>query len=183
MRDEDRIAHLKICFKLIDIDRDGTLNLLNLLHLYKNVPGSSEFGIELLKLINFHIKRNIEVNTFRERVTINFEVFSTILMGKFSLIKEIRSKFLGIGIDMSSYSEDYLVSKPTVPLEDLKKLVEPVSCFSPQPGHEIETEEMAALIENVEVIDDTSKGQRNFRRNIDRLLNKLTLVERDKLQF
>ena len=45
-------------------------------------------------------------------------------------------------------------------------------------GSKKETEEMAALLENVEVIDDTSKGQRNFRRNIERLCNKLTTIER-----
>ena len=67
-RDEDRLLHLKLSFKLIDIDRDGYLNILNLLHLYKNVPGSSDFGLELLQLIKFHIKYNIEVNSFRERV-------------------------------------------------------------------------------------------------------------------
>jgi hypothetical protein len=105
-KDEDRLLHLKLSFKLIDIDRDGTLNILNLLHLYKNIPSSSDFGLELLKLIKFHIKHNIEVNSFSKRVTINFEVFLNILSNRFSLRNEIRKKILGIGVDTSMFTED-----------------------------------------------------------------------------
>ena len=36
------------------------------------------------------------------------------------------------------------------------------------------------FFENAEVIDDTSKGQRFFNKNIDRLCNKLIHYQRDK---
>jgi len=35
--DEDKQAQAKVAFNILDLDRDGLLNILNLLHLYKNI--------------------------------------------------------------------------------------------------------------------------------------------------
>jgi Ca2+-binding EF-hand superfamily protein len=42
--DDDKIMQQKLSFKLLDIDRDGQLNILNLLHLHKNLPTNSIIG-------------------------------------------------------------------------------------------------------------------------------------------
>lgn len=42
--DEDRSKQLKTCFKILDLDRDNKLNIINLLHLYKNIPINTQLG-------------------------------------------------------------------------------------------------------------------------------------------
>lgn len=36
--DDDRQKHNQNAFKILDIDQDGLLNIINLLHLFKNLP-------------------------------------------------------------------------------------------------------------------------------------------------
>jgi len=42
--DEDKQAQAKLAFKILDLDRDGLLNIINLLHLYKNIPTNTLLG-------------------------------------------------------------------------------------------------------------------------------------------
>ena len=42
--DEDKVLQQRTCFNILDIDRDGALNIINLMHLYKNSPTRSVFG-------------------------------------------------------------------------------------------------------------------------------------------
>jgi len=86
----------KVCFEILDIDRDGLLNVVNLLHLNKNLPKNSTIGREILKVINFLLERNLYSKSLMTRVEINLEVFLKIVNSRTCLLAEIRRVFLGI---------------------------------------------------------------------------------------
>ena len=48
---DSRLHHNKIAFKILDIDRDNQLNIINLLDLQKNIPYNTLLGQEIFKLI------------------------------------------------------------------------------------------------------------------------------------
>jgi len=52
---ENRMNHNKIVFGLLDLDHDGGLNIINLLHLQKNFSPKSKVGQEILALIKYFI--------------------------------------------------------------------------------------------------------------------------------
>lgn len=56
---EERYLHSETSFKILDIDRDGKLNIVNLLQLFKNVPSNSKLGQELFKVIEFFLEKNL----------------------------------------------------------------------------------------------------------------------------
>ncbi len=72
---DDKIKQLKLIFKLIDIDNDGVLNILNLLHVYKNIPARSDFGAEIQKIFEYFTKKNIYFNSISDRMPISYEVY------------------------------------------------------------------------------------------------------------
>jgi Ca2+-binding EF-hand superfamily protein len=72
---DDKIKQLKLIFKLVDIDNDGVLNILNLLHVYKNIPVRSEFGAEIQKIFEHYTAKNIYFNSISDKVPINYEVY------------------------------------------------------------------------------------------------------------
>jgi Ca2+-binding EF-hand superfamily protein len=41
---------MKTSFQILDLDRDGKMNILNLLHLHKNIPSNSLLGAEIFKV-------------------------------------------------------------------------------------------------------------------------------------
>lgn len=45
--DEERQKHNQTSFKILDIDRDRVLNIINLLHLFKKLPSNSRLGQEI----------------------------------------------------------------------------------------------------------------------------------------
>ena len=172
---------MKQCYHLCDLDRDNELNLLNLLHLYKNIPKTSAIGLELLTLIEYHIQHNIKANSQHDRIRINFEIFNQ-LLPKFSLREEIRTKFCGIGVeDKLHYHPWHLSKELALPIEQLRKYdPKVVSCFTPNEANQSRTDGIRDLLDNIEVIEDTTKGLFNFRRNLDRLCNKLLLTPMQK---
>ena len=52
---ENRFNHNKIIFQILDLDRDGGLNIINLLHLQKNLSPHSIVGKEIIKMIKYFI--------------------------------------------------------------------------------------------------------------------------------
>jgi hypothetical protein len=104
---------LRICFKLLDIDNDGCLNVLNLLHLQKNISNTSPLGLEVMHIVDHFMKTNIYSKNIRERIPITFDIFCNLLNQKCCLRDEIRQKFLGIGIN----TEGHLVTRNPVPLD------------------------------------------------------------------
>ena len=100
--DDDRLTQQQLCFDVLDIDRDGLLNILNLLHLYKNLPPTSALGMEIVKLTKYLIKNNIEKSSYRRPVLIDFDIFNECLKAPSCLREEFRNKFLGLGIDLEN---------------------------------------------------------------------------------
>jgi len=92
---------MKMCFAILDFDGDGILNVLNLLHLQKNIPSTSLLGMEIMNLFDFYMRCNIYSRTLRDATVITFDVYDT-KTKTFSLREEIRSKFLGIGLDLKT---------------------------------------------------------------------------------
>jgi hypothetical protein len=50
---DSRLHHNKIAFRILDIDRDNQLNIINLLDLQKNIPYNTMLGQEIFKLIQY----------------------------------------------------------------------------------------------------------------------------------
>ena len=94
--DEDKHNQSRACFQILDIDRDGVLNIVNLLHLYKNIPPRSAIGQELIKVISFFLEKNLYSKSFMSRVEINLDVFLKVLNQRTCLTAEIRRTMLGI---------------------------------------------------------------------------------------
>ncbi len=49
--DEEKTLQAKTCFKILDLDRDGVLNILNLLHLQVNIPQNTVLGQEIFTVL------------------------------------------------------------------------------------------------------------------------------------
>ena len=56
---DDKNDHARTSFKILDIDHDGLINILNLLHLYKNMKLSSLLGREVKLLIDTYLEKNV----------------------------------------------------------------------------------------------------------------------------
>jgi Ca2+-binding EF-hand superfamily protein len=89
------VAQFKQSFAILDIDRDGELNLQNLLHIYMNVNKKSPLGREVFKLIYYLLDKNI-YNKQKHLVEINYEAFLKVTDSKSVIRDEIRRNFLGI---------------------------------------------------------------------------------------
>ena len=79
IREDLNGAHNKVAFKIYDIDRDGQLNILNLMHLYQNINPKSIVGQEVYRLMEFYFKTNVKSKTSSRNVEINYEAFSKIV--------------------------------------------------------------------------------------------------------
>jgi len=60
---ENRFNHNKIAFLIMDIDRDNVLNIVNLLHLQKNLNPKSKIGQDIIKLFEFFIDHFLKKGT------------------------------------------------------------------------------------------------------------------------
>jgi Ca2+-binding EF-hand superfamily protein len=57
--DDAKQNHQRICFNILDIDRDGELNILNLLNLYKNLEKNTILCREVFMIIDHYMKTNV----------------------------------------------------------------------------------------------------------------------------
>ena len=57
----------------------GVLNIVNLLHLYKNIPSRSLVGQEIIKVISFLLEKNLYSKSLMTRVEINLDVYLKVL--------------------------------------------------------------------------------------------------------
>ena len=96
MQDPDnRLNYNKIPFKILDMDRDGTLNILNILHLIKNIPTKSGLGNEIFKLMNWQVKNNLHSkSSVNRRERLNYDVYCKVV-GRSCIIQEIRDVVFG----------------------------------------------------------------------------------------
>jgi Ca2+-binding EF-hand superfamily protein len=53
---EKRLQHNKICFQIFDVDRDGSMNILNIIDLVKNLKPETLMGEEIFKVLQYQIK-------------------------------------------------------------------------------------------------------------------------------
>ena len=53
---------------MLDIDSDNKLNIINLLHLYKNLPTNSKLGVELFKVIEYFLEKNLYSKSILQKV-------------------------------------------------------------------------------------------------------------------
>lgn len=104
--DEDRSKQLKTCFKILDLDRDNKLNIINLLHLYKNIPLNTALGQEIFKVLKVFLEKNLYSKSVLTRIEINAESYLKILNNKTCINYEIRNKFLGIQGSLKEMAEN-----------------------------------------------------------------------------
>ena len=95
-RGEDKAKQLRHCYEIFDIDHDGTLNILNLLHVNKYIKPRTLLAREVIIMIDEYLAKNILNNNKRlNRVEIEFENFHKLLISS-CIRDEIRRKFWSI---------------------------------------------------------------------------------------
>lgn len=150
MNNEERNSHNKIAFQMLDIDKDNDLNILNLVHLHKNMEPDSRIGNEIFSLIEYYINNTLTKKSSGNQSTnvgINYDAFSKIIK-KCAIIDEIREVIFGCALVGANMNQGDLV-------------VAHSSCFKKDPlfkfekGHIFDT-----IYETIE--EDVSMGQRGF---------------------
>lgn len=84
-----------LAFRLYDLDRDGQLNIMNLLHLITNINPTSIAGQEAFKLLDYYFTNNIKSKTLKRKQEINLDLFNKIVNHSV-IVEEIKFKFFGI---------------------------------------------------------------------------------------
>jgi Ca2+-binding EF-hand superfamily protein len=51
--DQDKQIHNLTAFRILDFDRDGYLNVVNLFMIFKNIPSNSVMGQEIFAVIDY----------------------------------------------------------------------------------------------------------------------------------
>lgn len=106
---ENRQNHNKIAFKILDIDNDNSLNILNLLHLKMNLDpdckrasqiqriSECKLGHEIFKLIDYYINNYLTKKNLMSSppMGINYDIFSKIV-GKSCMVEFLRETLFGI---------------------------------------------------------------------------------------
>lgn len=122
----------EVIFRLLDVDGDGKLSILNILqvhhHLSKNGDGiRCMLAIELRRLYREYMERNIQLRQgFRHQVTMNEGTFHK-LVPQACLVDELRLRIFAAPPTIASVTGDYL--SPFEPLsEKLFKAVEVLGC-------------------------------------------------------
>ena len=86
---EMRLKHNKIAFKILDLDRDNTLNTQNLLHLQQNISPKTILGQEIFKMMDYQIKHNLHNKNSYRKEHINYDVFAKVIK-KSVIVDELR---------------------------------------------------------------------------------------------
>ena len=82
-----------MCFEILDIDRDRQLNILNLLHLHKNLKPRTILAREVLIIIDEYFEKNLTNQNNRiNRIEIEFEGYHKLCVSS-CIRDEIRRKF------------------------------------------------------------------------------------------
>lgn len=100
---DNRQNHNKVAFKILDIDNDGQLNIMNLMHLHIYLAPSekgtqSRLSNEIFKLIEYYIKNTLTKKQSSIQGTnpgINYDDFNKIV-GKSCIIDQIRHSIFGV---------------------------------------------------------------------------------------
>lgn len=73
--DEERVRHAKTTFKILDLDNDGVLNVINLLHLHKNIQDTTPMGLEIFEVISWFLEKNMRNKSIRKKHDITIEIY------------------------------------------------------------------------------------------------------------
>ena len=76
---DNRMQFNKFAFKILDIDRDNNLNIINLLHLQKKISMKTKMGQEIFSLLNSVIKNNLQKKGNTRSVRVDYDLFSKIV--------------------------------------------------------------------------------------------------------
>ena len=89
--DSTRLNHL--VFKMLDEDKDGELQILDLMRLYVNLPASSPFNEEIRLILRYYLENCVRPSReFRRKIDFNFHLFKSLIpMSKLAL--EFKDKF------------------------------------------------------------------------------------------
>jgi Ca2+-binding EF-hand superfamily protein len=66
--DDERQKHNIYAFRILDIDQDNQLNIINLLHLFKNLPQNSRLGKEIYAVIDYFLEKNLYTKSILGKV-------------------------------------------------------------------------------------------------------------------
>ena len=64
---EHRLNFNRLAFRILDFDRDNVLNVLNILHMWKNIDPRTKFGEEIFQLINWEITNNMSTSATKRK--------------------------------------------------------------------------------------------------------------------
>jgi len=110
-RQESKPKQLHLCFEILDIDRDKILNILNILHLHKNLTPRTLLSQEVIRIIDEYLEKNL-LNSSRRtnRIEIDFETYHK-LVTESCIRNEIRRKFWLINEPFEPY-EPHSICEP-----------------------------------------------------------------------
>ena len=90
---DNKPKQLHLCFDILDIDNDRLLNILNLLHLNKNLKPHTLLSQEVIRVIDEYLHQNLLNSSKRlNRIEIDFDLYHK-LVTQSCIRNEIRRKF------------------------------------------------------------------------------------------
>lgn len=113
--DDEKMRHNRTAFAIMDIDGDQLLNVVNLLHLHKNVPTNTEFGQEIFTAIEFFITKEITKKSMLKDTKVDLELYLKIFKHKMCLTREIRTCFLGYPVQQRKPEGGIEIIQPLLP--------------------------------------------------------------------
>lgn len=102
--------HNKVAFKILDFDRDDSLNILNLLDLHKNLQPDTRIGQEILKLMQYQVTNLHDKASNRKSQKINYDVYCKVV-GRSCIIDEIRENIFGTWMESKDAHKQLMPAK------------------------------------------------------------------------
>ena len=79
LHDDGQEVRGRFLFNVLNLDKDGILDVLNLVKIFRKLPKKCLFRFELMLLIMEYKNKNVMKIVMGRRVEINFEVFNKVL--------------------------------------------------------------------------------------------------------
>ena len=168
---DNQMNQNKIAFQILDIDRDDSLNILNLLDLQKNLSPQTPLGQEIFKIMQYQVNNLHDKSSNRKSQKINYDVFCKVV-GRSCIIEELRENIFGTWLESKDTKQvappgtRKVIGLPKKKVED-EVFERSPSIFKPDESLRFDYD---YYFEDVKLMDDCSYGQRNYERNLDALL-------------
>jgi hypothetical protein len=85
-QEEDKSIYNRCAFSILDIDRDGELNVFNLIYLFRNLPAKTKLAQEIFSLLEYYIVANLRRESLLQRVKVDLDCYLKINSDKMSLV-------------------------------------------------------------------------------------------------